>query len=621
MNLTILTSLLIITIFPAILAVFNLVGSVFLSRYLLMGTLCSLVFASLYLPEYKSRGLTPMRKIPKKTIKRLKKLGIILGLFLIDIWLLRYFNTLQWPYLWPRPALYFILSGVLLFIWIRNNKQRRIWFFRLVGFLMLFIGQSYLLHSLQQVWTNFSAIALLHFIGVLGAALAIFLNFVNQFNPTDNRTPPPLPTDLPFVAAVISTFNEPVEIVERTLRSLLELEYPRDRLLILISDDGQRESLHQMAQRYGVEFKNGPRFDAKAGNLNSTLAYLKENYPQASLILTQDADELIHPQFFIKTAGYFSDPKIAFVQTPKEAITPKGDPFGTRDRIFYDRIQPGRNGYGSAFSCGSGVLWRIEALESIGGFDTWNLVEDLTTSLKLHAAGWRSQYHNEILTIGLAPTDIPNLLKQRGTWATDTWRLFLFQNPLLKSGLSIRQRLQYFELCMFYIAAVFFVPMIMFVPLISLATGNYLSIEGSALYTWMLITFLYYMALSGDQPAQFIRMWQYWVGHWPTYTKAFWIALFTGKKKPNYEVTRKTRINGLHLKPLWLQFSYIILGICLSVRTLFFTDIVDLEQTLSNIGLFALFAFMLAGICKAAFYGVEPSPTSKLRKPLERFGV
>lgn len=115
------------------------------------------------------------------------------------------------------------------------------------------------------------------------------------------------------------------------------------------------------------------------------------------------------------------------MQTPKEAFTPSGDPFGNRGRIFYDLLQPGRNG--------SGVLWRIDALRAVGGFATWNIVEAMTTSYFLHCAGYSSEYHNEILTIGLSPDDLPGLLKQRGNWAADPWRWFLFRNPLPARGL------------------------------------------------------------------------------------------------------------------------------------------------------------------------------------------
>ncbi len=583
------------------------------SKLFLFGTVSTLIIASLFLPDWAERPNKPTLHISTRSIWWFKKLGQFLLVLLLDLWLLHYFNTTQWPYLWPRPGLFFVIGALGVFIWLSYNAHRRIWIFRLTGFLMIFIGQSYLLHSLQQTLTDFSGLALLHLVGVFGSAIAVFLNFFNQFSPKDNQDPPPLPEELPIVAAVIPTYYEPLNILEQTLKSILEIDYPKEHLFILISDDSHRESVRKLAQRYGVHYNFGAQCDAKAGNLNSALDYLEEHCPQSSLILTQDADEAIHSQFLKKTISYFNDPQIAFVQTPKEAITPNGDLFGTRDRIFYDRIQPGRNGHGAAFSCGSGVIWRIAAINSIGGFDTWNLVEDLTTSYLLHSAGWRSQYHNEILTIGLAPDDIPNLLKQRGTWAADTLRLFFFKNPLRMPGLTLRQRLHYFELGMFYLTAVLFVPMIMLVPLISLATGHFLSIEGSALFSWAGITFLYYAVLSGSRPTHFIRMWQYWVGHWPTYTKALWIALTSRKEKPKYKVTLKTRTDGFYGNLLWPQFCYIILGLVLTVRSIFFVDKIALVPQLTNIGIFALFSIMLIGICRAAFYRVKINPFAKLQ--------
>ena len=497
-----------------------------------------------------------------------------------------------------------LLAVALIFIWF-HQRARRIWVFWTAGVLMLFIGQCYVLHSFQVAVAHPSLTAIVHLLGAVGTSLVMCLNFVNQLRPRYKDEPRPLPENLPVVAALVPTYNEPLPILERTVVSLKQLDYPADRLCIVVSDDGHRAEVQQMARRLGVGYNYGARREAKAGNLNSALLYLKHERPDAELILTQDADEVIDPLFLQKVVGYFNAPKIAFVQTPKEVLTPYGDPFGTRDRLFYDRIQPGRNGSGAAFSCGSGVLWRISAVREVGGFDTWNLVEDLTTSYKLHSAGYRSQYHNEILSIGLAPDDIPNLLKQRGTWAADTWRLFLFRNPLLMPGLTLRQRRQYLELCLFYLTSVFFIPLLMAVPLLSLFTGQFLPIQGAALFPWMAISFIYYASLSRSQAHYLLRMWQYWVGHWPTYTKALWIALRSRDLKPQYKVTRKTRQNGFYGYLLWPQFLYIFVGVILSLRAWFWMPEINRIACLTNIGIFSFFALMLWGICQASFYGVK----------------
>ena len=481
------------------------------------------------------------------TKRKSKKIGSLLLIFAIlfigNLLLVRFFNTLIWPFLWPQPGIY-IIAGLIVFALWFPELFSGVWALRVTGIVMLFVGECYLLHSLQVTIQDFSLITLLHLIGIMGTVSVMALGFINQLRTKNNKEPKPLPEELPAVAAVIPTYGEPIHILRDTLVSLTKLDYPKDKLFIVISDDGDRESVATLAKDYGVAYNLGARKDAKAGNLNSALEFLDREFPQASLILTQDADEIISPSFLKKTVGYFSDPEIAFVQTPKEAVAPPGDPFGVRDRVFYDTIQPGRNGAGAAFSCGSGVIWNLEAIKSIGGFATWNIVEDLTTSYFLHSAGYKSEYHNEILTLGLAPDDIPGLLKQRGTWATDTWRLFLFKNPIFARGLSLNQRLQYLELGLFYLTSAFFMPMLLLIPVVSLLTGYFVPIEGSALIPWFGACFFYYLVLAKGRSEFLSRMWQYWISHSPTYHKAFWIAIRSKNHKPAYKVTKKTRQNG-----------------------------------------------------------------------------
>jgi cellulose synthase (UDP-forming) len=244
-------------------------------------------------------------------------------------------------------------------------------------------------------------------------------------------------------------------------------------------------------------------------------------------------------------------------------------------------------------------------VRSVGGFATWNLVEDLTTSYYLHSAGYRSEYHNETLTIGLSPDDIPGLLKQRGTWAADTWRLFLFDNPLLKRGLSLRQRLQYLELGMFYVCSAFFMPLLLLTPVLSLARSEFIPLEGAALFPWIGASMVYYLVLSRGNLLFLRRMWQYWVGHAPTYLWAFWLAVRSRNRKPRYQVTRKTRQNGFYGRLIWPQYVYMGVGSVLVVRALYFMEEVNLATRLANSALLLFFMLLVSQICRASLYGVE----------------
>jgi cellulose synthase (UDP-forming) len=83
---------------------------------------------------------------------------------------------------------------------------------------------------------------------------------------------------------------------------------------------------------------------------------------------------------------------------------------------------------------------------------TFSVTEDMATCMQLHAAGWNSAYHDEVLAHGLAPNDVRTMLAQRLRWAQGTVQVMLLDNPLVKKGLSIGQRLMYWATMWSYFA-------------------------------------------------------------------------------------------------------------------------------------------------------------------------
>lgn len=83
---------------------------------------------------------------------------------------------------------------------------------------------------------------------------------------------------------------------------------------------------------------------------------------------------------------------------------------------------------------------------------TISVTEDMATCMRLHAQGWKSAYHHEILARGLAPDDVRTMLTQRLRWAQGTIQVMLRENPLVQKGLSIGQRLMYWATMWSYLA-------------------------------------------------------------------------------------------------------------------------------------------------------------------------
>jgi cellulose synthase (UDP-forming) len=202
------------------------------------------------------------------------------------------------------------------------------------------------------------------------------------------------------VDVFITTYNEPVDLVLTTVRGAESITYPH-RTWIL--DDGDRTELRDAAERLGVgyvtrglEWAGKPRH-AKAGNLNNALVQTTGEY-----ILVLDADMVPDPQILDRTIGYFSDDKVALVQTPQYFNNvPRSDPLGSQAPLFYGPIQEGKDGWGAAFFCGSNAVLRREALMELGILGYVNATEKAVIGRLKEA---RSAVRRAMRRAGDAPT-------------------------------------------------------------------------------------------------------------------------------------------------------------------------------------------------------------------------
>jgi cellulose synthase (UDP-forming) len=211
----------------------------------------------------------------------------------------------------------------------------------------------------------------------------------------------------------------------------------------------------------------------------------------------------------------------------------------------------GRNAANAVFPCGSGVVWRREALASIGNFPVWNLVEDLQSGFEALKRGWRGMYLPIVGAVGQhSPEDVPNVYKQRGTWAIDTVRLLLFNRW---RGLDLRQRAQFLELFLFYINGF---TVLVYVPAVALSLLGVVPLESSDLgfvqhlLPVIFATELWLLALNRPFADRRTRqrepirdLWRVrimWTGMAPIFIKATVQAVLGGPhRKPVYRVTRK----------------------------------------------------------------------------------
>jgi len=379
--------------------------------------------------------------------------------------------------------------------------------------------------------------------------------------------PHPLPHgNEPAVGIIIPCCGEPVPMVLRTIASVLRQDWPRERMLIVVSDDGHDPALARALTCWPVRYHSPPpRFApgrdgaAKSGNLNSALEMLIAEHPELRYIETRDCDDELGSNEFLRHAvGQLEhDGRLAYVQTIKETQVSAGDPFNNREAMFYRGQMLSRNAANATFPCGSGLVWRRSALEDIGLFPTWNLVEDLQSGVEALRRGWHSRYLPIVGAMGQhSPEDVPNVYKQRGTWAIDTVRLMLWGDL---RGLNLRQRAQFYELLCYYLHAftvLVYVPSIIgallgYVPFIATGSSFLTHLVPIVLATeaWLLAINRPYNDRRRRQRHPIRELWRVriiWSGLAPVFIKASIQAILGGpNRKPVYKVTRK------HNDPRW----------------------------------------------------------------------
>ncbi|WP_448265951.1 glycosyltransferase [Nostoc sp. DSM 114159] len=375
----------------------------------------------------------------------------------------------------------------------------------------------------------------------------------------------------------------------------------RDRLII------ERKALEEAIYKKELELVELARFryiarpktpgvahHAKAGNINYAIF---SGETSGNFIVTLDADHIPKRNFLKRVLPYFytynlligkyEQNQIAFVQTRQDFYNiPPGDPFGHRANLFYGPLQQGKDGMNAAFYTGTNAILRREALVSVGlqnfadefakdekrldefdlvgGVSSNSITEDMNTAMRLHSAGWKSIYHNELLAEGLAPDDLSSTLKQRLRWAQGTIQVLVRENPLTKSGLTFWQRLQYFKTMYSYFSG-FATLVFISCPIIYFFTDivpvrSYGADFAIHFFPAFIINRLTFLTATWGIPAREVwRSEQYAIALFPLLIQAVW-SVFTGQKL-NFQVTPKQRQSGIYLRLVWPQLVVFILTI------------------------------------------------------------
>tara|TARA_B110001452_G_scaffold12654_1_gene10416 strand:+ start:7300 stop:8802 length:1503 start_codon:yes stop_codon:yes gene_type:complete len=229
---------------------------------------------------------------------------------------------------------------------------------------------------------------------------------------------------IPFITIQLPVFNE-LYVMERLLKCINQIEYPREKLEVQVLDDSTDESV-ELTRRLVedlkidgldiVQIRRKNRVGFKAGALKEGLKSAKGEF-----IAIFDADFLPQPNWLLQTVSQFENEEIGVVQTRWSHIN-RDYSILTQVQAFaldahFTLEQVGRNSKGHFMNFnGTAGVWRKTCVLDAGNWEGDTLTEDLDLSYRAQLKNWKFKYLEDVETPSELPVVMSSIRSQQFRW-------------------------------------------------------------------------------------------------------------------------------------------------------------------------------------------------------------
>jgi len=331
------------------------------------------------------------------------------------------------------------------------------------------IFQQYFHDVVNKTWGNISPlykldtfdwVILLVYFAILGT-LAVYgayrIKQVIDFWRYKNFVPEPSgkysEAELPSITVQLPLFNE-LYVVDRLLKAVTAIDYPREKLEIQVLDDSTDETVRvaeavvakYAAQGFDIHYiHRADRTGFKAGALENGNKFAK-----GELLAIFDADFVPKPDCLRKLVDFFTDPMVGCAQMRWSHINGDYNLLTRLQTIMLDGHfvveQTTRNRTGGFFNFnGTAGIWRREAIELSGGWQHDTLTEDTDLSFRAQLMGWKFVYLLDEEAPAEIPVEINAFKAQQRRWAKGVMQVGLKLYPRIwLAPLPLRVKLEMF---------------------------------------------------------------------------------------------------------------------------------------------------------------------------------
>ncbi|MDN6857163.1 glycosyltransferase [Pseudomonas sp. CAN2814] len=340
-------------------------------------------------------------------------------------------NIPQWRALAVASVVMALLALTLLMIDGSALRQRGRTFLTVVAFaggsVLVWIAYDY--SQQYSTWFSLTVGGLLG-IGALGVFI-VLLTEAHELAETvwvrKRRRPfDPVLTDTgyrPKVSVHVPCYNEPPEMMKKTLDALSRLDYPDFEVLIIdnnTKDPAVWEPVRDYCEILGPRFRFfhvAPLAGFKGGALNYILPHTA---PDVEVVAVIDADYCVEPNWLKQMVPHFSDPKIAVVQSPQDYHDGEENVFKklcyAEYKGFFHIGMVTRNDRDAIIQHGTMTMIRRTVMDELKWAD-WTICEDAELGLRVFEKGYSAAYSHQSFGKGVMPDTFIDYKKQRFRWA------------------------------------------------------------------------------------------------------------------------------------------------------------------------------------------------------------
>ncbi len=228
---------------------------------------------------------------------------------------------------------------------------------------------------------------------------------------------PPL-SRYPVVSVLIPAYNEE-DSIEGTIEHVMDLDYPRDKLEVIVindgSSDGTLEIIKKKMKKYGNLKLLDKKNSGKANSLNEGIAMCR-----GELFAVVDSDSFPSKSSLRKLVGFFEDPNMGAVTSYVTIRNDKDNFFAKIQSVEYFIMGWTRkllDFVDSVFvTNGPLSLYRKEFVLKVGGFDPKTVTEDIDVTWNLISSGYGTAMCLDAAVSTITPTKFKAWYHQRVRW-------------------------------------------------------------------------------------------------------------------------------------------------------------------------------------------------------------